>query len=71
MQDIYKIYTLNKIRIAMSKSTLRKKKPFEEQIGLTFMKKLVKCCIWNIALYGAETWTLRKVDQKYLENFEM
>jgi hypothetical protein len=22
-------------------------------------------------LYGAETWTLRKVDQKYLEGFEM
>jgi len=22
-------------------------------------------------LYGAETWTLRKVDQKYLESFKM
>jgi hypothetical protein len=22
-------------------------------------------------LYGAETWTLRKIDQKYLESFEM
>jgi hypothetical protein len=22
-------------------------------------------------LYGAETWTLRKVDQKYVESFEM
>jgi len=22
-------------------------------------------------LYGSETWTLRKVDDKYLENFEM
>jgi len=31
----------------------------------------VKCCIWSIALYGAETWTLRAVDQKYLESFEM
>jgi hypothetical protein len=30
---------------------------------------LVKCYIWSIALYGAETWTLRKVDQKYLESF--
>jgi hypothetical protein len=25
----------------------------------------------SIALYGAETWTLRKVDQKSLESFEM
>ena len=24
-----------------------------------------------MALYGAETWTLRAADQKYLENFEM
>ena len=23
------------------------------------------CYIWSIALCGAETWTLRKVDQKY------
>jgi len=23
------------------------------------------------ALYGAETWTLRAADQKYLESFEM
>jgi len=25
-------------------------------------KKLVKCYVWSIALYGAETWTLRAVD---------
>ena len=24
-----------------------------------------------MAVYGAETWTLREVDQKYLEDFEM
>jgi hypothetical protein len=24
----------------------------------------------NIALYGAETWTLRAVDQKHLESFK-
>jgi len=24
-----------------------------------------------MALYGAETWTLQKVDKKYLENFGM
>jgi hypothetical protein len=29
------------------------------------------CYIWSIALYGAESWTFRKVDQKYLESFEM
>ena len=27
--------------------------------------------MWGIAFYGAETWTLRKADQKYLESFEV
>jgi len=31
----------------------------------------VKCYILSIALYGAETWTLRAVDQKHLESSEM
>ena len=31
----------------------------------------MKCYIWIIALYGAETWTLRAVGQKHLESFEM
>jgi len=31
----------------------------------------VKCYIWNIALYDAETWILRAVHQKHLESFEM
>jgi len=31
----------------------------------------VKCYIWSIALYGAETWTLRAVDQKHLKTFKM
>jgi len=30
-----------------------------------------KTYILNMALYGAETWTLRAADQKYLECFEM
>ena len=34
-------------------------------------KKLAKCYIWSIALYGAETWTLRAVDRKHLESLEM
>jgi hypothetical protein len=38
---------------------------------LELSKKLVKCYIWSIALYGAETWTLRAVDPKHLESFEM
>ena len=31
----------------------------------------MKCYVWSMALYGAETWTLRARDQKRLESFEM
>jgi len=31
----------------------------------------MKCYVWSIAPYGAETWTLRATDQKHLESFEM
>ena len=37
--------------------------------SVALSKKLVKCYIWSIALYGAETWTLRTVDKKHLESW--
>jgi len=40
-------------------------------LDLKLRKKLVKCYIWSIAFYGAETWTLWTADQKHLESFEM
>jgi hypothetical protein len=49
----------------------RKKTLFTSKLDLNFRKKLEKCCISSITLYGAETWTLQKAYQKYLENFEM
>jgi hypothetical protein len=56
----------------MAKTAFNKKKNlFTSKLELNLRKKLVMCYIWSIALYGAETWTLRKVDQKYLESFEM
>jgi len=32
---------------------------------------MAKCYIWSAALYGAEIWALRKVDQKHFKGFEM
>jgi hypothetical protein len=56
----------------MKKAACNKKKTlFTSKLDLKLRKKLVKCYIWSIALYGAENWTLRKTDQKYLESFEM
>jgi len=56
----------------MAKAAFNKKRaPFTCTLDLELRKKLGKCYIWSIALYGAETWLLRAVDQKHLESFEM
>jgi len=44
---------------------------FTSTLDLGLRKNLVKYYIWSIALYGAETLTLRAVDPKHLESFEM
>ena len=56
----------------MAKAAFNKKKAlFTSTLDSELRKKLVKCYIWRIALCGAETWTLRAVDQKHLKSFEM
>jgi hypothetical protein len=61
-----------KCRIAMAKAVINKKRAlFTSTLDLELRRKLVKCYIWSIALYGAETWTPQAVDQKHLESFEM
>jgi hypothetical protein len=56
----------------MAKAAFNKVKTlFTSKLDLELRKKLVKCYIWIIALYGAENCTLRKLDQKYVESFEM
>jgi hypothetical protein len=60
-----------KSRIAVEKAAFnRKKTSFTSKLKSNVRKKLMNCYISNIILDGAETWTLRKTDQKYLENFE-
>jgi hypothetical protein len=61
-----------KCKYTMAKTAFNKKRTlFTSTLDFELRKKLVKCYIWSIALYGAETWTLRAVDQKHLESFEM
>jgi len=53
-----------KPRIAVAKAAFNKKRAlFTSTLDFELVKKLVKCYIWSIALYGAETWKLRAVDQ--------
>jgi hypothetical protein len=56
----------------MAKAAFKKKRAlFTSTLDMELRKKLVMCYIWSIDLYGAETWTLRAVDQKHLESFEV
>jgi len=56
----------------MAKAAFNKKRTlFTSTLDLELRKKLVTYYIWSIALYGAETWTLRAADQKHLGSSEM
>ncbi|KAJ4450085.1 hypothetical protein ANN_01492 [Periplaneta americana] len=41
--------------------------PLEKELR----KRLVKCFVWSVALYGERTWTLRRNEEKRIEAFEM
>jgi hypothetical protein len=58
--------------IAMAKAEFNKKRALlTSKMDLELRKKLLKCYIWSVALYGAETWKLRTGDQKNLESFKI
>jgi hypothetical protein len=60
---------MEECRIAMAKAAFNKKGAlFTSTLDLQLRKKLVKCYVWVIALYGDQTWTLRAVDPKHLES---
>jgi hypothetical protein len=58
--------------LAMAKAPFNKKTTmFTSKLDLNLRNKLVQRYTWSTAFCGAETLTLRKVDQKYFESFEM
>jgi hypothetical protein len=60
-----------KMKIAIAKEAFnRKKLLLTSKLNIELNKKLVRFYVWSIALYGSETWTLRKLERKYLESFE-
>jgi hypothetical protein len=60
-----------KSRIDVEKQHLITRRIFTSKLDLNLKSKLVMCYIWSIAFIGAENWTLRIVDRKYLESCEM
>ena len=60
------------MRIAIAKEAFsRKMFLLTSKLNIELKKKLVRCYVWSTALCGSETWTLKKLEQKYLESFDM
>ena len=61
-----------KMRIDIAKEAFNRKiSLLTSKLNTELKKKLVRSYVWSVALYGSETWILRKLKQKYLESFEM
>jgi hypothetical protein len=61
-----------KCRIGMAKAAWEtKKRLLSGPLDLGLKKRLLKCYVWSVFAYGAETWTLRKRDMERIEAFEM
>ena len=61
-----------KSRITLAKQHSPRRKLFlQVKLDLSLRKKLLNGYILSIALYSAETWTPREVDQKHPESSEM
>jgi len=56
-----------KSRMVMTKAAFDK----TSKLALNLKKKLIKSYIWSTEFYGYENYTLRKLDQKYLESSEV
>ena len=55
----------------MVKKYLWRKKLFIGKMNLALKKRIMKCLVWSVALYAAETWMLMQTDRRRLEAFEM
>ena len=47
-----------------------KKRLFTGKLNLDLKKQIVKCLVWGVALYAAETWKLTQADRSKLEAFK-
>ena len=64
----YLVFISKDIMFHGMNNTKRTRFFFRQKITLNLRKELWKCYIWSVVFYGAQTWTVREVDQKYLES---
>ena len=61
-----------KARIAMAKDAFSKRKELlSRNMSRVVKKKIVKAIVWSVALYGCETWALKKDEIQRLNALEM
>ena len=61
-----------KTRIALGKLAFKERQQLlTSKLNRVLKKRIIKCLIWSITLYGAETWTMKKATNRRLEAFEM
>src|SRR3989454_9962540 len=59
-------------RIGCAKDALNKRKELlSKSVNKAFKKRIVKVLVWPVALYGCETWVMKKEAMDRLEAFEM
>ena len=60
------------MRIVIAKEAFNRKiSLLTSKLNIELKKKLIRYYVWSTALYGSDTWTLRKLECKYLESFKM
>ena len=61
-----------KTRIGMAKDAFNKRREqLTQRMDRKLKKKTIKAVVWSVALYGSETWTMRKNEIDRLRAFEM
>ena len=61
----------NRISIAKSKFSSMSKLMISRRLSIPTKLKILKCYVFSIFMYGAESWTLSKVLESRIEAFEM
>ena len=61
------------MRLAIARQVMRQLTEIwkSAEISLKLKKQLVKSLVWSIAVYGYESWAVKKCDEKRITAFEL
>jgi len=62
--------TIQRIKEAKVMFNSKKQILCSKNLSLEMTKKLIKSCIWSVVLYGSETWTVGKNEERVVNAFE-